>query len=101
MKCTVVHVEQGWNMSFKHDLRTSPRVEKLKPAECLVAFNVAETMARIIDCEGGVHDYYAPEGVKFDVKTLSDMMLRGIGIELEVRKRATTAAKAPAVAKAA
>lgn len=100
MKCKVVHVQDGWNMSFTHELRTSPRAEKLKSGECIVAINVAETIARVIDCEGGVHNYYAPEGVKFDVKTLSDMMLRGIGIELEVAPKRKAMVAAPA-AKAA
>lgn len=82
MKVKVVHVETDVDMRMKHELRESKKAEKLKPGECLVAINRAKDMARIIDCEGGVHDYYAYAGMKFDVSEISGMMKRGLGIEL-------------------
>ena len=53
MRIKVVHVERGWDMRRKHDLREGLHAQRLKRGQCLVAFNVARTMARVIDSEWG------------------------------------------------
>jgi hypothetical protein len=83
MICKVVAVIQDWNMNLKHELRESPTALNLKSGQCIVAINTRRNMARVICSEGGVHDYYADQGVKFDVGELSQMMQRGIGLELK------------------
>ena len=84
MRIKIVHVEPGWDMRLKHALREGIRAQRLKPGQCLVAFNRALTQARIIDCEGGVHDYYADQGVEYDLEELAAQLKRGLFVELEV-----------------
>ena len=92
MKVKVIHVESNWDMRRKHALRESRRAKKLERGQCLVAFNAALSMARIIDSEGGVHDYYADRGVKFDLVSLRAMVRDGFAVELDVGK--TTSVRA-------
>jgi len=80
----IARVVANWDMRRKHDLREGKAAEVLRKGEVLVAFNVRRDMARIIDCVGAVHDYYANRGVKFDVGILERMTQEGIFLELEV-----------------
>lgn len=80
----IAHVVKAWDMRKKHALREGTRARRLKPGQVLVAFNKALDMARFIDCEGGVHDYYADPGTRYDLVQLADQIRRGIGAELEV-----------------
>ena len=100
MRIRVAHVEAEWDMRRKHALREGTRAIRLKQGQCLVAFNRRLTMARIIDSEGGVHDYYADRGVKFDLEVLAEMMLRGFTVELDVG-RPTRESGTPVVRRAA
>ena len=92
MRVKVVHVESEWDMRKKHALRESRKANRLTRGQCLVAFNGALTMARIIDSEGGVHDYYADRGVKFDLAVLKEMIQQGFAVDLDVGK--TTSVRA-------
>ncbi len=78
----MVHVIKGWDMRRVHDLREGLHAQRLKRGQCIVAFNVARTMARIIDCEWGVHNYYESAG--FNLQRLSEMMQRGFYVTLDV-----------------
>ena len=78
----VVHVIRGWDMRRKHDLREGLHAQRLKRGQCIVAFNVALTMARVIDSEWGVHDYYEDAG--FNLERLGEMMERGFYVQLDV-----------------
>ena len=84
MKVRVVHVTKAWDMRKKHALREGLRAARLKRGQCLVAYNKALTMARIIDCEGGVHDYYADPGELFDHDSLVRRMKRAFNVDLDV-----------------
>ncbi len=80
----VVHVELDWDMRQVHALREGLRARRLKPGQCLVAFNRALDMARVIDSEGAVHNYYGYQGEEYDLEELAAQMRAGIGIKLEV-----------------
>ncbi len=84
MRIRVVHVEKAWDMRKKHALREGRRARALQRGQCLVAFNRALDMARIIDCEGGVHDYYADQGEEFDLHGLAQRMERAFYVALDV-----------------
>lgn len=89
MRVKVVHVEKAWDMRRKHALREGTRARALRPGQCLVAFNKALNMARIIDCEGGVHDYYADQGVVYDLEEVAAQFERGLNVELDVGRHET------------
>ncbi len=82
MRIRVVHIENGWDMRRKHDLREGLHAQRLKPGQCLVAFNVAQTMARVIDSEWGVHDYYEDRG--FNLERLAEMIKAGFYVDLDI-----------------
>ena len=84
-------VIKGWDMRRKHALREGEKARALKRGQCLVAFNRALTMARIIDCEGGVHDYYADQGVEYDLATVADQLMRGLFVDLDVGRHESRA----------
>ena len=84
MRVLIVRVIANWDMRRKHDLREGRAASALLRGEVLVAFNVRRNMARIIDCVGAVHDYYADRGVRFDVGVLERMTQVGISLELVV-----------------
>lgn len=87
MTLTVAAVKSDHNMTYRHELRSSPQAQRLKPGQCFVAFNSLLTIARIIDFMGGIHDYYAPDGEQFDTQMLSNMMQKGIGVEFTIDKK--------------
>lgn len=94
---SIARVVDGWDMRVRHSLRDKA-LKGLKYGQCLVALNGKRTMARVIDCVGGVHDYYADPGMRFDMETLSQMLTQGFKVrltgivkysrELEVGRRA-------------
>ena len=77
----VVGVVRGVDMRRKHDIRTY-YMRRVSPGQVVVLLNGDAKMARLIDHEGGVHDYYAPSGVKFDEAALYNMVERGLRVEL-------------------
>ncbi len=66
-----------------HKLRKHRKAKKLKSGDCIVAFNKASTMARIIDWKGGVHTYYAEPRQVFDLDALKRLVGSGFGVVLE------------------
>ena len=91
MRVKVLHVVKAWDMRKKHALREGIRAAKLKRGQCLVAFNRALDMARIIDSEGGVHDYYADKGEQFDLQAVRGRMERAMFVDLDVGKHDSVA----------
>lgn len=87
----VRHVVKDWDMRRKHALREGAKANGLKRGQCIVAFNRALTMARIIDCEGGVHDYYADQGVVYDLALVRDQLRRGLLVVLDVGRHEAVA----------
>ncbi len=85
----MVHVIKGWDMRRLHDLREGLHAQRLKPGQALVAFNVACTMARVIDSEWGTHTYYETAG--FNLERLAEMMKRGLFVELDVGRHEVVA----------
>jgi hypothetical protein len=79
----ITHLIVGWDMRQRHKLRKGKKANSLKPGECLVAFNRSQKMARIIDCTGAIHDYYADEG-RFSVDRLKKEVKAGIYLDLRV-----------------
>lgn len=86
MKLRVAKLMTEWDMRERHKLRESRASNGLAHGECVVAFNRARTQARVIDCAGGIHDYYTDPGDEFDLKSLSELMLEGIFIEFAIGK---------------
>lgn len=84
MRVRVVHVVHGWDMRQKHILREGRWARALKPGQCLLAFNRRLDMARLIDCEGGVHDWYADQGEEFDLEGVAARMQRAFYVEMDV-----------------
>lgn len=77
----IVRVIDGWDMRRRHKLREKS-MKGLKYGQCVVALNGRHSMARVIDCVGGVHDYYADDGMRFDMQTVSQMMTQGLKLKL-------------------
>lgn len=84
MRVQVVSIETDWDMHLKTSLRESYKAAHLKHGQCLVAFNGFRTMARVIDYEGGVHDYYTPRNNPFDIDALAIRMRNGLGVIIEL-----------------
>ncbi len=82
MRIKVVHVLKGWDMRRLHDLREGLHAQRLKPGQCIVAFNVARTMCRVIDAEWGTHTYYESAG--FNLERLAELMKSGLFVELDI-----------------
>ena len=78
---SIARVVDGWDMRVRHELRDQA-LDKLRHGQCLVALNGKRTMARIIDCVGGIYDLYADHGMRFDIDTVSQMMQKGMKVRL-------------------
>jgi hypothetical protein len=92
-KIRITSIIDNWSMNRIHALRDRDSAVALRRGEALVAFNRKGTIARIIDCAGAVHTYYAEPKTVFDIQTLSDMVERGFWIELTVGAKARKTAK--------
>ena len=92
-KVRIISIVDEWSMNRIHALRDDSRAIALKRGEALVAFNRKMTIARIIDCVGGVHTYYAEPKTVFDIQTLSDLVDRGFWMQLTVGAKARGKAK--------
>jgi len=84
MKCRMVHLIENQDMRTKHDLLQGKKARSLKRGQCLVALNSAQTIARVVDYVGGLHEYHAVEGERFSLARITDLMRQGIGLELAV-----------------
>jgi hypothetical protein len=84
----ITNIIERWDMRGVHKLRTGRPARSLKRGQCLIAFNKAMTIGRIIDEAGGVHTYYAEPRESFDIDSLSALVHRGFWIELRVGQTA-------------
>lgn len=84
MKLRVAKLVADWDMRERHKLREGRASNNLARGECVVAFNRTRTQARMIDSEGGIHDYYTDPGEEFDLGVLSEMMKAGVGLEFAI-----------------
>lgn len=84
----ILKIVEKWDMRGVHKLRNDRRAKSLKRGQCLIAFNKAMTIGRIIDPAGGVHTYYADKDRKeiFDIDRLSALVHEGFWVELRVGK---------------
>lgn len=78
---SIARVVDGWDMRMRHSLREKA-LKGLKHGQCLVALNGKHTLARVIDNVGGVHDYYADPGQRFNIDAVSQMMQMGVKVKL-------------------
>jgi hypothetical protein len=92
-KVRITSIVDDWSMNKIHALRDDSRAAALKRGEALVAFNRRLTIARIIDCTGAVHTYYAEPKTVFDIETLSGLVDRGFWMKLSVGARARRIAR--------
>lgn len=84
MKCRMVHLIEGCDMRSKLELLQSRKAKALKRGQCIVAINGAQTIARVVDYVGGLHEYRAREGEQFSLGAITDLMRQGIGLELNI-----------------
>lgn len=90
----IARIIESWDMRKRHALRHKPSAKQLGQSEVLLAFNARQTIARFIDREGGVHDYYAAKGEMFDVASLTERVLGGLNVELVVGRSESAKADA-------
>lgn len=74
----IVHVIEEWDMRARHKLRRMKKARELKSGEAILALNRAQTMFRIIDSEGGVHDYYQTAAMEKNREVWSPSGIRTI-----------------------
>lgn len=84
----VVKYLEEHDMRFRIDDRDLARKHKLQRGQCILALNTRTTMARIIDCNGGLHDWAAPQGEYFDAQSIRDLVWHGLFLELALEGRA-------------
>lgn len=84
----VVHIIDDWDMRMVHRLRSHPKARSLQKGECLMAFNRAITIARIVDCNGGVLQIWSRPGRQFDYDEC--LLLVKSGWDVDLRKGAST-----------
>lgn len=65
-----------------HKLRAGHQT--LRKGACFMAFNKAQNMVRIVDCEGGVHSYWSPDRQLFDIDEVQRLVMRGWNVELDL-----------------
>ncbi len=80
-------IVERWDMRGVHKLRKDRRALALKSGTCLVAFNKALTIGRIIDYAGGIHTYYAEPKEIFDTTSLSELLQDGFFIDLRLGQK--------------
>lgn len=73
---------EGWDMRGIHKLRKSKDARALRPGQCLLAFNKAYTIGRLIDHVGGIHTYYAPPKEIFDMAAISKLVAAGFHVSI-------------------
>ena len=79
----IVDIREEHDMRWKHYLRESLPVRRLKPGEVIVCFNRALTQARIVDHMGGIHDYWSDDLEPFDIEMITEYMQKGINVTLQ------------------
>ena len=77
----VMKIVQDQDMRGVHKFRN--KYKRLDPGSCIIGFNRAQTMARIIDWKGGVHTYYCEKGHIFDLDTLQVMVRSAFYVDLQ------------------
>jgi len=83
-RCKVVGVIEGQDMRRKLELLESRQVRMLKRGQCIVALNSLWTMARIVDWQGGLHEYRAPAGEYFDLISIRELIYSGLSVSLDL-----------------
>ena len=89
----IVSIIENWDMRGVHKLRTGREATALSRGQCLVAFNKAMTIGRIVDVAGGIHTYYTEPKEIFDIDSLSARVTRGFWVALRVGKATQQAAR--------
>ena len=82
---SVVKVVERWDMRSRHKLREGRAALALRARQCIVAFNKAETIAMIVDSNGGVYYAYEPDG--FDLRVLATEIRLGLAVVLVDRTK--------------
>lgn len=82
-KIRVAEIIEKWDMRSVHKLRNHNKSKSLNALSCVVAFNKAQSIARIIDWKGGVHTYYAAKDQVFDLVTLRELVKVAFYVDLE------------------
>ena len=65
-----------------HDYRKKYR-KGLRPGHAVLLMNAARNKVRIIDCEGGCYNHYAPSGQEYDLE-LIQMQVAALRLELRL-----------------
>ena len=86
IKLRIVGIILEWNMNSIHSLRKRAEQYPLARNQCLIAFNRKQTIARIIDCMGGVHTYYSEKNQAFDVEELNNLVHDSFHVSIYVQK---------------
>lgn len=87
-KLRVVDIALEWDMRSRHPLRNMAEKYGYRAGEVLLAFNRRRTMVRLVDSALGVHDYYSPDGSRFDVDLIADVIAQGLKLEVTLVREA-------------
>jgi hypothetical protein len=82
----ITKIIEKWDMRGVHKLRKLGKTKKLRRGQCLIAFNKAQTIGRIIDNVGGVHTYYTTGSKVFDIDELSNLVDESFWVSLKIGK---------------
>lgn len=82
MKLRITKVIEDWNMHERHKLRR--RYAHLKSGDVVLCLNKRRNIARLVDSAGGLHDYYAEKGMRFDLEAVQSMVFSGIRVDLTI-----------------
>lgn len=85
----IVHVIEEWDMRARHKLRRMKKARELKLGEAILALNRRQTMFRIVDSQGGVHDYYQTAAMErnrevWSASGIQVIVKRGFRVQLNV-----------------
>lgn len=81
MRVRITKVIEDWNMQHRHKLRRRYS-SHLRAGEVVLCLNRKRTIARLVDSAGGLHDYYAAKGQRFDLEGVQQMVRQGLRLEL-------------------
>lgn len=92
-KVRIDDIVEKWDMRGVHKLRERVALRKLKQGSCIVAFNKAQSIARIVDWKGGVHTFYCEKNEFFDLTSLKAFVKAAFYVEIEPGANAKRQAK--------
>ncbi len=78
----VTQIKENWDMRSTHPMRALGK-RGLKPGEVSLFLNKRRTIAKLVDCEGGLYQHWCEATERFDLELIRQRVAI-LGLELTV-----------------